>query len=86
MAKAEAVLSPPPVSFFPLKFIIKTGKRIGFAIGHLSHVRGVVDVCEVTSDDAEGRKVDAKLKTIYSVVLPICGMCMSRGAKVVVGR
>jgi hypothetical protein len=42
--------------------------------------------CAGTSDDAEGGKVDANLKTIYSVVLPICGMCKSQGAKVVVGR
>ncbi len=43
-------------------------------------------ICAGTSDDAEGGKVDAELmKSIYSVVLPICGMCKSQGAKVVVG-
>ncbi len=33
-----------------------------------------------------GGKVDADLKTICSVVLPICGMCKSQGAKVDAGR
>ena len=43
-------------------------------------------ICAGTSDDADGGKVDIDLKSIYTVVLPICGMCKSQGAKVVVGR
>ena len=36
--------------------------------------------------DAEGGQVDAELKTIFSMVLPICATCKRDGAKSVVGR
>ena len=36
--------------------------------------------------DDLGGQVDSDLKTIYSVVLPICSICKSQGAKTFVGR
>ena len=33
-----------------------------------------------------GMEVDPDLKTVYSSVLPICNICKSHGAKIVVGR
>jgi len=39
-----------------------------------------------SSHDAEGGKVDADLKTIFAVVLPISATCMREGAEIVVGR
>ncbi len=39
-----------------------------------------------SSHDAEGGQVDADLKTVFAVVLPICTTCMREGAKIIVGR
>ena len=39
-----------------------------------------------TSYDADGGRVDADLKIVYTLVLPICATCRSQGAKNVVGR
>jgi hypothetical protein len=43
-------------------------------------------ICASTFHDAEGVQVDAELKTVYAVVLPICAACKSEGAKIVFGR
>ena len=43
-------------------------------------------ICAGTSHDAEGAQVDAELKTIFSMVLPICSTCKRDGVKYVVGR
>jgi len=39
---------PPPVRFLSFYSITQTVKRIGFAIGHLSHLRGVVHCKDCT--------------------------------------
>ena len=36
--------------------------------------------------DPVGGEVDPDLKTVHSSVLPICNICKSHGAKIVVGR
>ena len=43
-------------------------------------------ICAGTSHDDKGGQVDSTLKTIFSVVLPICSICKSQGAKTLVGR
>ena len=43
-------------------------------------------ICAGTSHDPVGGEVDPDLKTVYSSVLPICNICKSHGAKIVVGR
>ena len=43
-------------------------------------------ICAGACEDAEGGKVDSVLKTIYTIVLPICDTCKSNGATIVVGR
>ena len=43
-------------------------------------------VCAGTSHDDLGGTVDPTLQTIYSIVLPICTICKSQGAKTLVGR
>ena len=43
-------------------------------------------ICAGTSHDDVGGEIDPALQTIYSVVLPICTMCKSQGATIVVGR
>ena len=43
-------------------------------------------ICAGTSHDDVGGEIDPALQTIYSVVLPICTICKSQGAKIVVGR
>ncbi len=43
-------------------------------------------ICAGSSHDAGGGQVDADLKTVFAVVLPICATCMREGAKFVVGR
>ena len=43
-------------------------------------------ICAGTSHDADGGRVDADLKTVYTLVIPICATCRSQGAKIVVGR
>ena len=43
-------------------------------------------ICAGTSHDPVGGEVDPDLKTVYSSVLPICTICKSHGAKIVVGR
>ena len=43
-------------------------------------------ICAGTCHDAEGGRVDADLKAVYTLVLPICATCRSQGANIVVGR
>ena len=43
-------------------------------------------ICASTSHDAEGGPIHVDLKTVYTLVLPICAICKSQGAKIVVGR
>ena len=43
-------------------------------------------ICAGASHDVVGGQVDSTLQTIYSVVLPICTICKSQGAKTLVGR
>ena len=43
-------------------------------------------ICAGTSHDDLGGQVDPILKTIYTVVLPICSICKTQGAKTLVGR
>ncbi len=43
-------------------------------------------ICAGTSHDAEGSQIHDDLKTVYTLVLPICAICKSQGAKIVVGR
>jgi hypothetical protein len=53
-----------------------------------NYVRDVsmCDICVGTILDDEGGKVDEELKTIFSMVLPMCATCKRDGAKSVVGR
>jgi hypothetical protein len=37
-------------------------------------------------NDANGGHIHVDLKTVYSLVLPICAICKSQRAKIVVGR
>ena len=52
--------------------------------------RDLINLCAICAgtshDDPVGGEVDPDLKTVYSSVLPICNICKSRGAKIVVGR
>ena len=43
-------------------------------------------ICDGACQDFEGGKDNSGLKTIYTIVLPICNTCKSTGAKIVVGR
>ncbi len=43
-------------------------------------------ICAGTCHDADGGRVDADLKAVYTLVLPICATCRNQGAKIMVGR
>ena len=43
-------------------------------------------LCANTTNDTGGGKIDPIMLTMYYVVLPICDICKSNWAKIVVGR
>ena len=43
-------------------------------------------ICVGTSHDVYGGHMHADLKTVYSLLLPICAICKSHRANIVVGR
>lgn len=47
---------------------------------------GMCTVCVGTTHDDLGGQMDSTLKTIFTVVLPMCSICKSHGAKTLVGR